>query len=157
MAPSYTQPLWLYRTLIPPDVKGLMSWDLSAWSSWGIEVRYSRGKAKSVSISEPVDGSTRCKSFRHGQRLVFPPVFDGLQDNKHYRGHRSRCEGWWRYNQRRKAALIGLSVLSSLGATVAGILDSTGLHYKPLRFYNRLGFPQLAKVQSMRKPCQQMA
>jgi hypothetical protein len=74
MAPSYTQPLWLYRTLIPPDVKGLMSWDLSAWSSWGIEVRYSRGKAKSVSISEPVDGSTRCKSFRHGQRLVFPPV-----------------------------------------------------------------------------------
>lgn len=65
--------------------------------------------------------------------------------------------GWWRYNQRRKAALIGLSVLSSLGATVAGILDSTGLHYKPLRFYNRLGFPQLAKVQSMRKPCQQMA
>jgi hypothetical protein len=62
----------------PPDVKDLMSWDLSAWSSWGIEVRYLRGKAKSVSISEPVDGSTRSKSFRHGERLVFPRVFDGL-------------------------------------------------------------------------------
>jgi hypothetical protein len=69
----------------PPDIEDLMSWDLSAWSSWGIDVHYSRGKAKSISISEPLDGSSRCKSFRHGERLVFPRVFDGRQDDKHYR------------------------------------------------------------------------
>jgi hypothetical protein len=68
----------------PPNIEDLMSWDLSAWSSWGIEVNYSRGIATSVSILEPVDGSTRCKSFKHGERLVFSRDFDGRQDHKHY-------------------------------------------------------------------------
>jgi hypothetical protein len=36
--------------------------------------------------------------------------------------YRSRAAGWWSYNKRRAGALIGLSVLASFGATVAGIL-----------------------------------
>ena len=68
----------------PPDAKDLMFWDVSASSSWGIDLDYSEEGLKSISIAEPVDGSTRCKSFRHGERLVFYRVFDGRQGTKHY-------------------------------------------------------------------------
>jgi hypothetical protein len=67
----------------PPDVEDLMSWNLDPGSSWGIELHYSGGTAKSISIEEPMSG-TGSKSFRNGEKLVFSRAFDGRQGEKHY-------------------------------------------------------------------------
>jgi hypothetical protein len=67
----------------PPDIEDLVSWNLDSSSSWGIEVHYLGGTAKSISIEEPMSG-TCSKSFRNGEQLVFSREFDGRQGEKHY-------------------------------------------------------------------------
>ena len=67
----------------PPDVGDLMSWNIDLQSSWGIEVRHSRGAGESVSIVEPLSDAGS-KSFQNGEKLVFSRTFEGRQGDKHY-------------------------------------------------------------------------
>jgi hypothetical protein len=81
------QHAYLHTVLVPaslldqPDIEDLLSWDCNAYSSWGVEIRYST--PPSVFISQPLNG-TGSKTLDKGEQLVFARSFEGRIEEDHY-------------------------------------------------------------------------
>jgi hypothetical protein len=81
------QHAFIHAVLVPsplvdmPDNEDLLAWHYDAYSSWGVEIRYTT--PVSISITEPLD-HTGSKTLDHGEQLVFARSFEGLLDEKHY-------------------------------------------------------------------------
>jgi hypothetical protein len=65
----------------PPDSKDLISWELHADSSW--EIWTTGGNTPTCSISQSLE-SSRTKTFRGGEQLVFHRHFEGRLGEKGY-------------------------------------------------------------------------